>query len=189
MLLTISCILGLSTIKSYSCYQVPLTLESASFVPIRLSVSLRLVKVCRQFFWSCRFLSKVNMVVVKVQAKKVSFTRDPPKMKVLLEYQMNMNEYQIDAVWICFTGTDFFWAKGSAPFQGKLPWERAFKKTWNGACFLTKQDFAHIFSLRWPGQWLAPCQSRWGRHHHHKCNIVTITIVLKSLFKGDSYYL
>ena len=38
------------------------------------------------------------MVVVKVQAKKVSFTRDPPKMKVLLEYQMNMNEYQIDAV-------------------------------------------------------------------------------------------
>merc|ERR1712037_1073069 len=36
------------------------------------SVSLRLVKVCRQFFWSCRFLSKVNMVVVKVQAKKVT---------------------------------------------------------------------------------------------------------------------
>merc|ERR1712119_124650 len=36
------------------------------------SVCLRLVKVCRQFFWSCRFLSKVNMVVVKVQAKKVT---------------------------------------------------------------------------------------------------------------------
>merc|ERR1712210_357258 len=36
------------------------------------SVSLRLVKVCRQIFWSCRFLSKVNMVVVKVQAKKVT---------------------------------------------------------------------------------------------------------------------
>merc|ERR1712037_368152 len=36
------------------------------------SVSLRLVKVCRQFFWSCLFLSKVNMVVVKVQAKKVT---------------------------------------------------------------------------------------------------------------------
>merc|ERR1712037_541467 len=36
------------------------------------SVSLRLVKVCRQIFWSCLFLSKVNMVVVKVQAKKVT---------------------------------------------------------------------------------------------------------------------
>merc|ERR1712183_106947 len=36
------------------------------------SVCLRLVKVCRQFFWACRFLSKVNMVVVKVQAKKVT---------------------------------------------------------------------------------------------------------------------
>merc|ERR1712184_64650 len=35
------------------------------------SVSLRLVKVC-QIFWSCLFLSKVNMVVVKVQAKKVT---------------------------------------------------------------------------------------------------------------------
>merc|ERR1712183_1139967 len=36
------------------------------------SVCLRLVKVCRQFFWACLFLSKVNMVVVKVQAKKVT---------------------------------------------------------------------------------------------------------------------
>merc|ERR1739842_186003 len=36
------------------------------------SVSLRLVKVCRQFFWSCLFLSKVNMVVVKVLAKKAT---------------------------------------------------------------------------------------------------------------------
>merc|ERR1712083_1071755 len=35
------------------------------------TVSLRLVKVC-QFFWSRLFLSKVNMVVVKVQAKKVT---------------------------------------------------------------------------------------------------------------------
>merc|ERR1712055_374297 len=35
------------------------------------SVSLRLVKVC-QIFWSCLFLSKVNMVVVKVQGKKVT---------------------------------------------------------------------------------------------------------------------
>merc|ERR1712037_408185 len=36
------------------------------------SVSLRLVKVCRKFCWPCLFLSKVNMVVVKVQAKKVT---------------------------------------------------------------------------------------------------------------------
>merc|ERR1712001_109010 len=35
------------------------------------TVSLRLVRVC-QIFWSRLFLSKVNMVVVKVQAKKVT---------------------------------------------------------------------------------------------------------------------